>query len=104
MLFRSVAKSGSLWGCQRSAIVAEANGLGLLGSGLTESGVGLIAAIHLYSTLELLLPPELNGPEFLADLMADGVQMEGCTVTVPDGPGLGIRVKEDKIRANAIKV
>lgn len=99
-----VAKSGSLWGCQRSAVVAEANGLGLLGSGLTESGVGLTAAIHLYSTLELLLPPELNGPEFLSDLMVEGLKIDGCTVTVPDGPGLGIRVKEDKIRANAIKV
>jgi muconate cycloisomerase len=99
-----VAKAGGLWGCQRSAVVAEANGLGLLGSGLTESGIGLIAAIHLYSTLELLLPPELNGPEFLADLMADGIKIEGCTVTVPDGPGLGIKVKEDKIRANAIRI
>ncbi|HVP45068.1 MAG TPA: enolase C-terminal domain-like protein [Bryobacteraceae bacterium] len=99
-----VAKSAGLWGCQRSAIVAEANGLGLLGSGLTETGVGLTAAIHLFSTLELQLPPELNGPEFLADLMVDGLEIQGATVTVPDGPGLGIKVREDKIRANAIAV
>ncbi len=97
-----VAKASGLWGCQRSAIVAEANGLGLLGSGLTETGVGFTAAIHLFSTLELQLPPELNGPEFLTDLMVDGLEIQGATVTVPDGPGLGIRVKEDKIRANAI--
>ncbi len=97
-----VAKASGLWGCQRSAIVAEANGLGLLGSGLTETGVGLTAAIHLFSTLELQLPPELNGPEFLTDLMVDGLEIQGATVTVPDGPGLGIKVKEDKIRANAI--
>ena len=99
-----VAKSAGLWGCQRSAIVAEANGLGLLGSGLTETGLGLTAAIHLYSTLELQLPPELNGPEFLTDLMVDGLEIQGATVTVPDGPGLGIKVREDKIRANAIAV
>ena len=99
-----VAKSAGLWGCQRSAHVAEAHGLGLLGSGLTETGIGLTAAIHLYSTLELLLPPELNGPEFLADLMVEGLQIEGVTVTVPDSPGLGIKVKEDLIRANAIRV
>jgi len=97
-----VAKSAGLWGCQRSAIVAEANGLGLLGSGLTETGVGFTAAIHLFSTLELQLPPELNGPEFLTDLMVDGLEIQGATVTVPDAPGLGIKVKEDKIRANAI--
>jgi muconate cycloisomerase len=99
-----VAKSAGLWGCQRSAIVAEANGLGLLGSGLTETGLGLAAAIHLFSTLELQLPPELNGPEFLADLMVDGLEIQGATVTVPDGPGLGIKVREDKIRASAIAV
>lgn len=99
-----VAKSAGLWGCQRSAIVAEANGLGLLGSGLTETGLGLTAAIHLFSTLELQLPPELNGPEFLTDLMVDGLEIHDATVTVPDGPGLGIKVREDKIRANAIAV
>ena len=97
-----VAKSAGLWGCQRSSIVAEANGLGLLGSGLTETGVGLTAAIHLFSTLELQLPPELNGPEFLADLMVDGLEIQGATVTVPDAPGLGIKVREDKIRASGI--
>jgi len=99
-----VAKSAGLCGCQRSAIVADAHGLGLLGSGLTETGVGLTAALHLYSTLELQLPPELNGPEFLADLMVSGLQIEGCTVTIPDTPGLGISVNEEKIRANAIRV
>src|SRR6266849_8760882 len=98
-----VAKAAGLWGCQRSAIVADANGLGLLGSGLTESGVALTAAIHLYSTMDLLLPPELNGPEFLSDLMVEGLKIDGCTVTVPDGPGLGIKVNEAKIRAQAIK-
>jgi muconate cycloisomerase len=85
-------------------VLKVAKAAGLLGSGLTDSGVGLAAAIHLYSTLDLLLPPELNGPEFLSDLMVDGLQIDGCTVTVPDGPGLGIKVKEDKIRAQAIKV
>jgi muconate cycloisomerase len=89
------AKSAGLWGCQRSAMVAEANGLGLLGSGLTETGVGLTASIHLFSTLELQL---------LADLMVDGLEIQGATVTVPDGPGLGIKVREDKIRANAIEM
>jgi L-alanine-DL-glutamate epimerase-like enolase superfamily enzyme len=54
-----IAKSAGAWGCQRSAIVAEANGLGLRGSGLTEAGIGLAASIHLYSTEELVLPPEL---------------------------------------------
>lgn len=98
-----VPKSGGVTNCYKSAVVSEAHGLGLLGSGLTDAGVSLIAAIHLYSTLDLLLPPELNGPQFLADLMVDGMEMDGVTVTVPDGPGLGISVPEDRVRANQLK-
>ena len=99
-----VPKSGGVTNCFKSAVVSEAHGLGLLGSGLTDAGVSLIAAIHLYSTIDLLLPPELNGPQFLADLMVDGMEMDGVTVTVPDGPGLGIEVPEDKVRANLLKL
>jgi len=99
-----IAKSAGLWGCQRSAFVAEANGLGLLGSGLTEAGIGFAASVHLYSTLDLVLPPELNGPRFLADLLVDGLSFRDNFVTVPDAPGLGIRVKEDLIRSYAVKI
>ena len=99
-----VPKSGGVTNCYKSAVVAEANGIGLLGSGLTDAGISFIAAIHLYSTLDLLLPPELNGPQFLADMMAEGIEMKGVTVTVPDGPGLGITVPEDRVRANQIKL
>jgi len=98
-----VPKSGGVVSCLRSAVVAEANGLGLLGSGLTDAGVSFMAAIHLYSTLDLLLPPELNGPQFLADMMAGGIEMDGVTVRVPDRPGLGITVSEQKLRENALQ-
>jgi muconate cycloisomerase len=100
-----VAKSGGVLNCQRSAAVAEAHGLGLLGSGMTESGVGLIAAVHLFSTMDLLLPPELNGPRFLKDLLVDGLSIrDGNVVRVPDTPGLGVRVKEDALRALSLNL
>ena len=63
-----------------------------------------MAAIHLYSTLDLLLPPELNGPQFLTSMMADGIMQKGVTITVPDTPGLGITVNEDEIRANRLRL
>ncbi len=97
-----VCKSGGLRECLKSATVAEANGIGLLGSGLTESGVGLAASVHLFSTIDTLLPPELNGPEFLADLLVEGLEIDGARVRVPDAPGLGIRVNEAAIRASEI--
>jgi muconate cycloisomerase len=99
-----VPKSGGVTNCAKSAVVAEAHGLGLLGSGLTDAGISLIAAVHLYSTLDLLLPAELNGPQFLTHLMAEGIEMDGVTVTVPDKPGLGIEVPEERVRANQLKL
>ena len=99
-----VSKSGGVTNCAKSAFVSEAHGLGLLGSGLTDAGVSLMASIHLYSTLDLLLPPELNGPQFLADLFADDIEMDGVHVKVPDGPGLGIRVPEERVRENLLDI
>ena len=99
-----VAKSGGVTNCAKSAIVSEAHGLGLLGSGLTDGGVSLMASVHLYSTLDLLLPPELNGPQFLADLLADEIEMDGVHVKVPETPGLGIRVPEDRVRESLLEV
>lgn len=98
-----IAKSAGPFGALRSAAVAEANGLGLLGSGLTETGIGLAAAVHLYSSMDLLLPAELNGPKFLEDLWVEGLEMRHNMVTVPDAPGLGIRVREDRIRAHLME-
>jgi muconate cycloisomerase len=78
--------------------------LGLLGSGLTEAGIGLAASIHLYSTLELLLAPELNGPKFLEDLFVTGLEIKDNIVRVPDSPGLGVQVNEEAIRRRAIRL
>ena len=99
-----VSKSGGVTNCFKSAVVAEATGLGLLGSGLTDAGISLMASVHLYSTLDLLLPPELNGPQFLADLMAEDIEMDGVHVKVPESPGLGIRIPEDRVRESLLAI
>lgn len=99
-----VSKSGGVTNCSKSATVSEAHGLGLLGSGLTDAGVSLMASVHLYSTLDLLLPPELNGPQFLADLFADDIDMNGVHVKVPDTPGLGISVPEERVRESLLEI
>jgi hypothetical protein len=37
-------------------------------------------------------------------MLADGIEMDGVTVKVPDSPGLGIKVPEERIRENLVKV
>ena len=99
-----VCKSGGLGECLKSVHVAEANALELLGSGLTEAGIGFIASVHLFSTLDLVLPAELNAPAFLETLAVSGVEIQDHVVTVPDGPGLGVTPDEDYIKANLLKI
>jgi muconate cycloisomerase len=103
LLVLKVCKSGGLRECAKSAAVADAHGIGLLGSGLTESGVGFTASIHLFATIDTLLPPELNGVQFLESMWVEGLEIEGSRVTVPNGPGLGVTVREDLIRAHAVE-
>lgn len=97
-----VCKSGGLVECLKSVSIAEGNAIELLGSGLTEAGVGFIASVHLFSTLDLVLPAELNAPAFLASLVAGGIEIVDHVVTVPDGPGLGITPDEEYIKAHPL--
>ena len=99
-----VCKSGGLAECLKSVHVAEANSIELLGSGLTEAGIGFIASVHLFATLDLVLPAELNAPAFLETLAVSGIEIHDHVVTVPDGPGLGVVPDEDYIKANLLKV
>ena len=99
-----ICKSGGLTDCLKSTYVAEANSIELLGSGLTEAGIGFIASVHLFSTLDLVLPPELNAPAFLQTLAVSGIEIKDHVVSVPDAPGLGVEVDEDYIRAHPLSV
>ncbi|TDE99180.1 muconate cycloisomerase [Occultella glacieicola] len=96
-----VCKAGGLRAALRTVAVAEAHGLEVLASGLTDCGIGFAAALHLFSLVDLALPAELNGPELLAELFVDGLQITDGVARVPDGPGLGVDVDEDQIRALA---
>ncbi|HEY9290390.1 MAG TPA: enolase C-terminal domain-like protein [Microlunatus sp.] len=96
-----ICKSGGLRQAQRTAAVAQAHGIELLASGLTDCGVGFAAALHLFSALDLALPAELNGPELLDDLFVDGLNIRDAVAQVPTGPGLGIDVDEQRIRSTA---
>ncbi len=96
-----VGKSGGLRQALRTVAVAQALGIEVLASGLTDCGIGFAAALHLFSAVEIALPAELNGPELLADLFVDGLEITEAVATVPTGPGLGIQVDEDRIRSTA---
>lgn len=98
VLVIKVSKMAGLWGARQCIERALDAGIGLLGSGLTETRLGLAASAHLFSAYQLQYPVDLNGPQFLADdPVSDGATVERGTVYLSDSPGIGVSVDERRL-------
>ncbi|WP_019816240.1 mandelate racemase/muconate lactonizing enzyme family protein [Saccharomonospora saliphila] len=99
-----VQRSGGLTLSTRLCALAEDCGVRLMGSGLTDSDLGLAASLHLFAAFGIDTPVDLNGRQFVDSVYADGVRVEGGTAHVPTGPGLGVEVDESVVRDLAVDV
>jgi L-alanine-DL-glutamate epimerase-like enolase superfamily enzyme len=92
------ARCGGLMSNRRQIEFCIDRGLIWLGSGLTDPDISLAAALALYAAYGLAKPAALNGPQFLtADVLTKPLRIEKDRVYVPEGPGLGIEVDEQKV-------
>ena len=100
-----LVKSGGLFEMKRAAGVAAAHGLELYGGCLLESSIGAAAHLAAFSTLpKLEWGTEQFGPRILVeDLVTEPLRFEEFEICVPEGPGLGVQLDEDKIRSFARK-
>ena len=99
VVIAKVQRSGGLTLSRRLCALAQDAGLRLMGSGLTESDLGLAASLHLFSAFGIAGPVDLNGRQFLESPYArTTVEVVNGTATVPTGPGLGVEVDEDVVR------
>jgi muconate cycloisomerase len=97
-LVLKVSKMAGLAPAHRCLQIARESGLLVLGSGLTESPLGMAASLHLYAASDITTPVDLNGPQFLADSPgADMVHIERAVATVPSGPGIGVNIDESAL-------
>ncbi|MCX6376719.1 MAG: mandelate racemase [Armatimonadetes bacterium] len=104
MLVIKVSKMAGLTGARKCIERALSEGIELLGSGLTETRLGLAASAHLYSAFGFKHPVDLNGPQFLADdPVKSGVTINRATVSLSDAPGIGIEVDEEKLAQYAVR-
>jgi muconate cycloisomerase len=98
-----VQRSGGLTLSRRLCQYAEDSGVRLMGSGLTDSDVGLAASLHLFSAFGITTPVDLNGRQFIASPYArTTVAIEDGWALVPAGPGLGVDVDEEWVRAHRV--
>ena len=93
------ARCGGLVSAVQQIEILEDAGLMFLGSGLTDPDVSLSASLILYSAFGLRYPAALNGPQFLGTSVIRNpfIPKQG-RVRVPNGPGLGIEVDEEKVK------
>ncbi|MET8912023.1 enolase C-terminal domain-like protein [Micromonospora sp. NPDC004551] len=101
-----VQRSGGLTLSRRLCALAEDSGVRLMGSGLTDSDLGLAASLHLFAAYGIDTPVDLNGRQFLTSSYAIGatVEIKEGVAQVPTGPGLGVEVDESMVRELAVDV
>ncbi|MGA2497624.1 MAG: enolase C-terminal domain-like protein [Tepidisphaeraceae bacterium] len=93
-------RCGGLTSNRKQIELCLENKLMWLGSGLTDPDVSLAASLILYGAFGQTKPCALNGPQFLiGDVLKTPLKIADGKIEVPTGPGLGIEVDEDKVKA-----
>jgi L-alanine-DL-glutamate epimerase-like enolase superfamily enzyme len=83
-----LAKCGSLREAIRMIAIARAHGLTVMVGCMIESSIGITAAAHFTPLVDIV---DLDGAALLADDPFVGATIEGGQVSLPSGPGLGVR-------------
>jgi len=94
-----IAKSGGIYAMMRTAAVADAAGVALYGGTMLEGSIGSIASAHGFSALpQLSWGTELFGPLLLKDdVVTARPQYRDFDLHLPEGPGLGLQIDEEKL-------
>ncbi len=94
------ARSAGLWDARRQVEILQREKKWFLGSGLTDPDVSLAASLALFGAYGLKYPAALNGLQFLqGSFLKKPFVLEDGALRVPQGPGLGVDVDEEKVRA-----
>ncbi|HEY7613458.1 MAG TPA: dipeptide epimerase [Gemmatimonadales bacterium] len=83
-----LAKCGSLREAIRMIAIARAHGMTVMVGCMIESSIGITAAAHFTPLVDIV---DLDGAALLADDPFVGATIDGGRVSLPSGPGLGVR-------------
>jgi L-alanine-DL-glutamate epimerase-like enolase superfamily enzyme len=85
-----LAKCGSLREAVRMIAIARAHGMMVMVGCMIESSLGITAAAHFSPLVDIV---DLDGAALLANDPFLGASIDGGRVTLPEGPGLGVRAR-----------
>lgn len=100
-VFNITIQSGGMYQAKKLFDLAEASGLKCLISTTQELSIGTAATAHLGAVVpELHYAGDPVGPLlYVEDVVKVPVQYLGSQLVVPDGPGLGIQLDEERLEA-----
>ncbi|MBI4279720.1 MAG: dipeptide epimerase, partial [Armatimonadetes bacterium] len=99
-----VQKAGGLYPAMRVVAVADAAHVPVTVGSWSESGLGSAANLHLIAAIRhLAYPCDLKGPDtFTVDIVREPVPIVDGEACVPDGPGLGVTLDDDRLARVAV--
>jgi muconate cycloisomerase len=94
-----IEQSGGLFAARQVQAIADAAGVALYGGTMLEAAIGTVASAHVFATFpQISFGTELFGPLLLTEeILEQPLQYADFTLAVPDGPGLGVALDEDRI-------
>ena len=94
-----IEQSGGLDAARAVAQIGDAAGIGLYGGTMLEGAIGTIASAHAFATFpSLKWGTELFGPLLLIEeILKTPLRYSDFSLEVPDGPGLGISLDDDRV-------
>jgi muconate cycloisomerase len=94
-----VPKCGGIYRSQKIAALCEENDITCFLGGCLETTPGTAAQAHFYcSTRNIVSAAEMEGPWcYLDDVVRDPLELEKGMVKIPDDPGLGVIIDEEKV-------
>ena len=94
-----LTKAGGIANTIKVAAIAEAAGIGLYGGCMLETAIGTAAYAQVFASLAGINHGcELFGPLLLKDTIAvDTIELRDFTIRIPDRPGIGVDLDEDKL-------
>lgn len=93
-----IAKAGGPAQVIKLARVAQAAGIALYGGTMLEGTIGTVSSLHAWSTLEMTSGTEMFGPLLLKDdIVVRPLDYRDGQVSLPEGPGLGVEIDQDKL-------
>ena len=95
-----LGRPGGLYEAQKMAAVAEAADLPVTIGTMMELGIGTAAAAHFAAACRNLgYTSDNTGPTLLVDdIVIHSPQFEAGYLLLPEGPGLGVELDEEKVK------